>query len=298
MVGFYGQKFDFTGQDGGYYALLVDEPDTLLTMKVHAPVPTVPQITYIVGFALKANDLDGVSHTVEIYANHPKDFYAHTECPGGMDEPCLADGALTVLLDGKPMVRPGVETVATGFIVGAVNVPGECRPFGFENYWARKIREAEVATGAAGRRLEDTNIPMGDWILGDDAATNIAECEIYVINAMEQDTLFKYQSEHVSFQIVTPLLTIRVNHGKLHQIAMRDPTDQFDLPDHRTFQQNIGVERAIMGPFPQGVLGETIRPTLDTMGEPIMFGMAAIRGREEDYSVSGPFDDMFAIRQG
>lgn len=296
-MGFRGQKFDFTGQDGGYYALLVDEPSTLLTMKVHAPVPTVSQITYIVGFALKANDLNGVPHTVEVRTNHPENFNAQTQCPGGENEPCLADGALTVLLDGKPMTRPGMQTLAPGLIVGAVNLPGECRPFGFENYWAKKVHEAEMTAAVAGRRLEVSSMSMDDWVLRDQAATNRAECEAYVARAVEQDTLFTYQSEHVSFQIVTPQLSIRANHGKLHQIAMRDPTDKFDLPDHRTFQQNIGLERAVVGDFPQGVLGETTRPILDEAGNPIMFGMSAIRGGEEDYRVSGPFDGNFIIRQ-
>lgn len=54
--------------------------------------------------------------------------------------------------------------------------------------------------------------------------------------------LFAHQSEHATFQIVTPKATIRLTHGRLHQIAMRDPTDQFDLPDHLTWQMNMGVD--------------------------------------------------------
>ena len=78
---------------------------------------------------------------------------------------------------------------------------------------------------------------------------------------------------------------------------MRDPTDQFDLPDHRTFQMNMGIERAFLGMYPQGVLGETLHPTVDaSTGEPIMRGMSAVRGTEEDYRVSGPFSSDFPIR--
>lgn len=78
---------------------------------------------------------------------------------------------------------------------------------------------------------------------------------------------------------------------------MRDPTDQFDLPDHRTFQMNMGIERAFLGMYPQGVLGETLHPTVDvSTGKPIMRGMSAVRGTEEDYRVSGPFSSDFSIR--
>lgn len=58
---------------------------------------------------------------------------------------------------------------------------------------------------------------MGEWILGDPTSTNLAECTEYVARAMLQDGgLFEHQSEHVSFQIVTPASTIRLSHGRLH----------------------------------------------------------------------------------
>lgn len=60
--------------------------------------------------------------------------------------------------------------------------------------------------------------------------------------------LFAHQSEHVSFQIVTPKATIRLSHGRLHQVAMRDPTDKFDLPDHLTWQMNMAVTNNKVSP--------------------------------------------------
>lgn len=76
----------------------------------------------------------------------------------------------------------------------------------------------------------------------DPTATNMAECVEYVMDAdMREGGLFAHQSEHASFQIVTPAATIRLTHGRLHQVAMRDPTDHFDLPDHRTWQMNMGT---------------------------------------------------------
>lgn len=68
---------------------------------------------------------------------------------------------------------------------------------------------------------------------------------------MEDGTLFTHQSEHASIQIRADDLAIRVNHGKIHQLAMRDPTDQFDLPDHIAYQMNIAFERINVGDYPQ-----------------------------------------------
>lgn len=265
-------------------------------MEVHAPVPDLPEITYITGIALTAQDTDGTSHTIHIRVDNPSDFVEHHECP--TPEPCLAEGVLTVLIDGQPMLGPGVVNLGNGVAVGAVNIPGECRPFGFEQYWARKVRQAEVEATADGRRLSTWFRDMNEWIRGDVGTTNPVECAAYVEKAVGEGTLFAEQGEHTAFQIVTPQLVIRLNHGKLHQLAMRDPTDKYDLPDHRTYQMNLGIERAILGHSPQGILGGTMNPTYDDHGEKIMYGIEAIRGGEEEYHVEGPFMGDFALRRG
>ena len=69
---------------------------------------------------------------------------------------------------------------------------------------------------------------------------------------------------------------------RLHQLPMRDPTDRFDLPDHLTWQMNMGVEHNALSRDAQGILGETFIPTRDADGMPIMAGMEAIRGHQED----------------
>lgn len=48
MTGFLGQKFDFTGDDGGWYALIADMGISI-NMRVTSPVADVPEITYITG---------------------------------------------------------------------------------------------------------------------------------------------------------------------------------------------------------------------------------------------------------
>ena len=134
--------------------------------------------------------------------------------------------------------------------------------------------------------------------------TNPAECAEYVAHAVtgvsagagndlgvDESRLFAHQSEHASFKIVTPQATIRLTHGKLHQVAMTDPNTKVDLPDHVTWQMNVAIDsnadEFVAGsggsvvPAAKGILGETAVPTMDEDGEPIMDGMNSIRGAVE-----------------
>ncbi|CAM9208153.1 unnamed protein product [Ectocarpus fasciculatus] len=75
---------------------------------------------------------------------------------------------------------------------------------------------------------------------------------------------------------------------------MRDPSDRFDLPDHLTWQMNLAIGDVDVNWDATGILGETRVPTLDAAGHPIMQGMEAIRGSEEDYHVGGALETAFA----
>ena len=136
-----------------------------------------------------------------------------------------------------------------GVFFSAANIPGECRPFGFEKYWQKKAAAEETLVAPGARRL--SLAPTSLWILSDDHKTNPVECREYVRSGMEEGTLFDHQSEHTSIQITSDYLSIRVNHGKIHQLAMRDPTDQYDLPDHIAYQMNIDFDRFNVGDNPQ-----------------------------------------------
>ena len=155
-----------------------------------------------------------------------------------------------------------------------------CIPHSLQSrYWERK----KLQNAGGGRKLNMVGFmqDMGDWILADPTVTNMAECNEYVA-AASTTGLFEHESEHASFQIMTPAGTIRLNHGRLHQIAMRDPTDQFDLPDHLTWQMNVAIDHHDVSLEATGVLGETVVPTTDGNGKLIMTGMEAIRGEQED----------------
>lgn len=285
MTGFRGQKFDFTGEDGAWYALISDLPSIHINMRVTSPVPHLPQITYITGLAVLAQDRDGYWHSVVITVKDPHTL--ESSCPAGSS--CLAEGALSVLLDGEEnLAAPGKVYVTQDIVVTTANLPGECRTFGFEQYWEKK----KLEYAQAGRRL-GTPQDMGEWILADPTVTNRVECTEYVSTAMSEgeEGLFDLQSEHASFQIVTPTATVRLSHGRLHQLPMRDPTDMFDLPDHLTWQMNMAVDYHDLTRNAKGVLGETLVPTTDDNGRRIMHGMESIRGQQEDCEYLELYDD-------
>ena len=292
MTGFHGQKFDFTGESGGWYALISDLPSLHLNMRVTAPVADVPEITYITGISLMTIGTDGIEHSIAVSVNTPHSL--DSACPSGLST-CLADGALTVIVDGETaLATPGTAVPGPGVEVSAVNLPGACRSFGFEKYWERKLLE-QVRVGQGGgsesqntaELITDTPLvqatqTMSEWILDDPTATNMMECAAYVAKSMTTDGgLFSHQSEHASFKISTPTATVRVSHGKLHQVAMRDPTDQYDLPDHLTWQMNLAIDHHGISGYATGILGETFVPTVDAGGHTIMNGMEAIRGTQE-----------------
>ncbi|CAM9752519.1 unnamed protein product [Scytosiphon promiscuus] len=293
MTGFRGQKFDFQGEDGAWYSVISSESSMHLNMRVTSPVPSLPEITYITGISVLATDQDGVDHTIVIQVADPHSL--DSVCPEGVS-PCLGEGALIVEIDGEEaLLAPGTIKLGPGVALSAVNIPGACRSFGFDEYWERKEAEYARAGGRKLTKLGTTLQRMAEWITADPTMTNIDECAEYVAWSTaggdgEDGNLFAHDSEHVSIQMVTPAGRIRLSHGRLHQLPMRDPTNQHDLPDHLTWQMNLAIDEHNLGLEATGILGETLVPSLDEYGKPIMNGRLAIPGEEEDYRVEGPLD--------
>ncbi|CAM9380344.1 unnamed protein product [Ectocarpus sp. 8 AP-2014] len=157
MTGFLGQKFDFTGEDGGWYSVIADS-NMNVNMRVTSPVADLPEITYITGLSVLTTDTDGLEHSIVIEVAEPHNL--DSSCPAGVS-PCLADGALVVLLDGEEsLLAPGTVVLGGDVEVSAANLPGACRSFGFEKYWERK----KLENARAGRLLRTTP-SMGEWIL-------------------------------------------------------------------------------------------------------------------------------------
>lgn len=97
-------------------------PRRVVLFAVTTPVPSVPEITYITGFSLLTTDDDGLQHTLVISVKNPHSL--ESSCPAGVS-PCLAEGALSVLVDGEEtLVEPGTVSVGPGVEVSAANLPG------------------------------------------------------------------------------------------------------------------------------------------------------------------------------
>ena len=103
MGGLQGQKFDFSGKDGAWYSILHDE-SFYVNMRVTAPIPGLEDITYITGLAISIISDNRERHTIVLTVDNPLEM--QSECPD-MGLTCLADGALTVELDGVRLAHPG-----------------------------------------------------------------------------------------------------------------------------------------------------------------------------------------------
>lgn len=93
-------------------------------------MPSLPEITYVTGLSVLTTDTEGSDHAIVIDVRDPHSL--HSSCREGLS-PCLAEGSLRVLLDGEEqLLAPGSITLGEDVVVSAVNLPGECRSFGFE----------------------------------------------------------------------------------------------------------------------------------------------------------------------
>ena len=133
----------------------------LRPQRVTSPLPEVPIITYITGLAVLTTDDKGLDHSIVISVKDPHSL--DSSCLKGSVSPCLADGALRVVLDGEEaLFGPGSVALGEDVVVSAVNLPGPCRTFGFEEYWERK----KLENALHGRRLKSGQQSMAEWILG------------------------------------------------------------------------------------------------------------------------------------
>lgn len=99
-------------------------------MRRTTPVLGRPEITYITGLSLLTTDSEGDEHSVVITFKTPHSL--RSACPtsgDGIVSPCLADGALSVVLDRHKdrLLEPGTAVLGPGVIVDALNLPGSCR---------------------------------------------------------------------------------------------------------------------------------------------------------------------------
>lgn len=279
MSGLSGQSLEWSGDDGGWYALIQDE-HVQINVRLTAPLPKdFPNRQLVTGVSI----LSGDGHAFIVEVNRPYNVET-SGCPDGV-HPCLANGALRVYVDGdEPVELLGPVRNAhlhDGVTLSTSNLPVECWQFGGSQIWSTIYEEMVVG---GNRALAEESFEQ--WVLKHSEMNMAAPdwCTKYIWERGLADV----QSTHAVLKIDAPSVSARVNVGINHQGGEEQDWDGRVLPELHFWQMNIGLEGLDIGDSLSGILGETARPVLDGNGEPIMTGMKAIRGTVEDYRVAGP----------
>ena len=286
MQGLRGQKFEWSGVDGGWYSMVKDEDaDIYVNVRVTAPLPDeFPNRQLATGLSIFSK-----AHSLVIEVKNPYDVKT-VGCAHGVS-PCLANGGLRAVVDGKEVgdiLRPcRQETVVDDITVSASNLPVECRRFGGDTIWARMYEEM-----LQGRRTLKAEENFEDWIQRVDDMAAPDWCARYIA----QHGLADVQSIHAIFKIETSAVTVRLNVGSNYQGNGDLDWDGRVLPDLEFWQMDVELDGlSLENESMSGLLGETARPVLDTNGDPVMKGPESFRGTVEDYRVSGPLGTDFAL---
>lgn len=297
MDGLRGQTLEWSGEDGGWYALIQHKDLGLhINVRVTAPLPQqFPHRQLVTGVSVLFGD-----HSFVVEANSPyrtsttgtsKD--EQSGCPLGVGS-CLASGALTYAVDNhRPAALLGFLDGArfeNGLVLSATNVPEECGQFGGGNIWAATYEEMlQGQRSLIGETFEQ-------WVLKFRDLSAPDWCAKYVMERGLADV----QSTHAVLRIETPLAAVRVSVGPNYWGwggggGGEDSWDGKTLSDLDFWQMDVGLEGLRIGRSLSGILGETLRPSLDGKGKAIKSGPGALRGVVEDYRVSGALGVEFAL---
>lgn len=211
MVGLQGQRIDWNGEDGAWYALLTErDPGVQINVRLTAPLATeFPDRQLITGFALKGAD----GHSIVIKTKDP--YTVQTSgCPENVDLTCLSENALDIIVDGEDHPTVAVENALFlgGTVMTAANLPTECQPFGGDVIWARQFADM-----AHERYLNDVQ-DVDEWVLGWSATTAAPFwCETFIAESGTEG-LLDYRSMHAVFRIQTPSFSVRLHHGTNNQV--------------------------------------------------------------------------------
>lgn len=293
--GLRGQRYDWFGEDGGWYAFL-STPDQLqmnLRVTSHLPV-TFPERQLVTGVALVT---DG-GHTIMVEIVDPLDL--SPTCQGTVDAggsaPCLVNGGLRVTVDGREEVHGGAgEYRFDGDIqITAFNLPLECQRFGDYLMWGGLDEEQRLRSGSRGLRSAGAVSSIFEWLLADSVMIAPPWCVKY-LDELHGDVsaLAGVQSSHAVLRIESPNLSLRVNVG-INTEQEQTLQDGRVVPTASFWQMDVRVEYAEGIAAAKGMLGETARPVRDDQtGENVMSGLGVLRGDVEDYRVMHPLGTEF-----
>lgn len=288
MTGLHGQRFDWSGVDGGWYSMVKDDiADLNINVRLTAPLPEeFPDRQLMTSLSVMSE-----RHSLVIEVANP--YTIDTDgCPKSVS-PCLANGGLRTIVNGQEvdeLLRFSREVpVADGAIsVSASNLPVECRQFGGDRIWARIYQDM-----IEGRRQLRGGRSLEEWILSDDHRMAAPGwCAKYIA----ENDLADLQSTHAIFKIETPTVVIRLNAGVNYQGNGELNWDGRVLPDIEFWQMDVGIDGLdVDNPLLSGLLGATARPVYGENGQPVMEGSDAFHGTVEDYRVSGALGVHFPL---
>ncbi|CBJ33694.1 expressed unknown protein [Ectocarpus siliculosus] len=109
MKGLRGQHIDWFGVDGGWYAFIKDDDiDLHVNVRLTAPLPEeFPERQLVTGLSVIAGE-----HSLILEVTNPYDTDINGGCLDGMSTPCLANGGLSVTVNGEkqmvdsPLLHP------------------------------------------------------------------------------------------------------------------------------------------------------------------------------------------------
>ena len=203
LQGLRGQHIEWTGVDGGWYALVKDDKDDLqINVRTTAPLPTdFPDRQFIADVAVLSR---GHSFVVEVKEPYTVDTQG---CSNGVS-PCLADGGLSISVDGELVDflsgRINDAHLPGGIEVSSSNLPQECHEFGGRKVWARMQKDM-----LRGHRQLSAAKTFEDWML---SFTNMVAPEFCATFVNDGD-LSNVQSDQALLRIVTPTAVVRLSAG-------------------------------------------------------------------------------------
>lgn len=213
MIGLQGQKIDWKGQDGAWYALLAEpKEDIQISVRLTAPLSAeFPDRQLLTAVAIKYEG----GHSVVIETKNP--YTVETDgCPDEFNGPCLAEHSLRFTVDGEEqmLVPADHAPLLGGAFITASNLPTECQPYGGDLIWANTFADM-----AEHRSLEEReSMSLDEWVMSWSTTTAAPSwCETFIA-ANGIGGLLEYRGKHAVFKIEAPSLTVRLHHGTNHQV--------------------------------------------------------------------------------
>ena len=298
VSGLRGQRYDWFGDDGGWYAFLSTQDQLQMNLRVTSHLPsTFPERQLVTGVAMVTEG----GHTITVDIVDPLDLAptcqntADAARSGSTSAPCLVNGGLRVTVNGREeMPGAGEYHFDGGIHITAVNLPLECQRFGDYLMWGDLGEEQKLMRAERNLRSAGSVTSIFEWLLADSVMIAPPWCVKYLEELNGDVTaLAGVQSNHAVLRIESPNLSLRVNVG-INSEEEQTLQDGRVVPTATFWQMDVRVEDAEGIATSKGMLGETARPVHDKQtGKAVMSGLGVLRGDVEDYRVMHPLGTEF-----